>query len=392
MSRGKLQTRGKLAMSNAEIRGRFVWHELMTTDTDAASDFYSQVVPWKAEDSGMPSYSLWMSGKYRAGGLMALPEDDASATPPHWIIYIGTPDVDGTVAAAEKLGGKVLKSASDIPNVGRFAVLSDPQGAAFAVFTPAEGSGDGVPPGGAVGDFTWHELSTTDPGAAFDFYAEVFGWTKGAAHDMGEMGVYQLVSHGGQDVGGVYKARDNSTPPSWLSYVRVADAAKAASAAKSAGGRILNGPIEVPGGSWVVMMLDPQGGAFAVVEPPKAARGSAGASDDDSEDSPPAKRAARKAAKKAPAKSPPAKSAPAKVAAAGKSAAKKAGKAVKKVAKVVKKAAKKVVKKAAKKVAKKAAKKSVSKPAAKRAVAKKTAAKPKAKAKAKAKGKARSKK
>jgi predicted enzyme related to lactoylglutathione lyase len=363
-------------MSNAEIRGRFVWHELMTTDTDAASDFYSHVVPWKAEDSGMPSYSIWMSGKYRAGGLMALPED-ASATPPHWIIYIGTPDVDGTVEAAEKLGGKVLKPASDIPNVGRFAVLSDPQGAAFAVFTPAADSGDGMSPGGSVGDFTWHELATTDPGAAMDFYAELFGWTKGADHDMGDMGVYQLVSHGGQDVGGVYKVRDNSTPPSWLSYVRVADAAKAAGAAKSAGGRILNGPIEVPGGSWVVMMLDPQGGAFAVVEPPKAAMGS---------DDAPAKRAAKKAAKKAPAKSPPAKAAPAKVAASGKSGPKKAAKkAVKTAAKKGAKAAKKVAK-VAKKAVKKAVKKTASKPAAKRAVAKKSA-KPKAKAKGKAKSK-----
>ena len=133
-------------MSNAEIRGRFVWHELMTTDTDAASDFYSHVVPWKAEGSGMPSYSLWMSGKYRSGGLMALPEDQ-SATPPHWIIYIGTPDVDATVEAAEKLGGRVLKGAADIPNVGRFAVLADPQGAAFAVYTPQPSSGDEVPPG-----------------------------------------------------------------------------------------------------------------------------------------------------------------------------------------------------------------------------------------------------
>jgi predicted enzyme related to lactoylglutathione lyase len=322
-----------------------------------------------------------MSGKYRAGGLMALPEDDASATPPHWIIYIGTSDVDGTVAAAEKLGGKVLKSASDIPNVGRFAVLSDPQGAAFAVFTPAEGSGDGVPPGGGIGDFTWHELATTDPDAGLAFYAELFGWTKGAAHDMGEMGVYQLVSHDGQDVGGVYKARDNSTPPSWLSYVRVADTAKAASAAKSAGGRILNGPIEVPGGSWIVMILDPQGGAFAVVEPPKAAKGSARASGDDA--APRArKKVAKKAAKKAPAKSPPAKAAPAKVAASARSAAKKAGKAVKKAAKkagkVVKKAARKVAKTVVKKAAKKTAKKTAPKKAAKKAV------KPKAKAKGKA--------
>ena len=369
-------------MSNAEIRGRFVWHELMTTDTDAASDFYSHVVPWKTEDSGMPSYSLWMSGKYRTGGLMALPED-ASATPPHWIIYIGTPDVDGTVEAAEKLGGKVLKPASDIPNVGRFAVLADPQGAAFAVFTPAPGSDDGMPPGGNVGDFTWHELATTDPGAAWDFYSELFGWTKGAGYDMGDMGVYQLVSHGGQDVGGVYKVHDNSTPPSWLSYARVADAAKAASAAKSAGGRILNGPMEVPGGSWIVQMLDPQGGAFAVVEAPRAAKASAEKSDSASDASPPrAKRAAKKAAKKAPAKSPPAKAAPAKapakVAASSKGVAKKA----------VKKAAKKVAKKAVKKAAKKA-------PPAKRAAAKKTASVkrgPAPKKGAKAKGKAKSKK
>jgi predicted enzyme related to lactoylglutathione lyase len=370
-------------MSNAEIRGRFVWHELMTTDTDAASDFYSDVVPWKAEDSGMPSYSLWMSGKYRSGGLMALPEDQ-SATPPHWIIYIGTPDVDETVAAAEKLGGQVLKPASDIPNVGRFAVLSDPQGAAFAVFTPAPSSDDGMSPGGGVGDFTWHELATTDPGSALDFYSELFGWTKGAAHDMGELGVYQLISHGGQEVGGLYKARDNSTPPSWLSYVRVDDAAKAASAAKSAGGRIVNGPIEVPGGSWIVMMLDPQGGAFAVVEAPNAASAEAKKSD---RASAPAAKAAKKPAKKAPTKA--RAKAPAKVAAAAKGAAKKAVKAVKKAAKkVVKKAASKAAKKT---VVKKAAKKTAAKPAAKRAVAKK-AVKAKGKAKTKAKSKAKSKK
>ena len=314
-------------MSNAEIRGQFVWHELMTTDIDAASDFYARVVPWKTEDSGMPSYTLWMSGKYRAGGLMALPENESAGTPPHWIIYIGTPDVDQTVAAAESIGGRLLKPAADIPNVGRFAVLSDPQGAAFAVFTPNPSSADGAPPGGAVGDFTWHELATTDPEAALSFYSELFGWSKGTAYPMGEMGAYQLVSHGGQDVGGVYKARDNSAPPSWLSYVRVANAAKAASAAKSAGGRVLNGPMEVPGGSWIVVMLDPQGGAFAVVERPKVARAasvkSTGASPK-AASAPVAKKPARKkASKPAPAKAAPAKAA-ARSAAAKKKVAKKA--------------------------------------------------------------------
>ena len=124
-------------MSNAEIRGRFVWHELMTTDPQAAGAFYSKVLPWKTQPSGMPDYTLWISGKTQAGGLMAQPESARQAgAPPSWLVYIGTPDVDATAAAAERLGGKVLKAPADIPAVGRFAVLADPQGAAFAVFTP----------------------------------------------------------------------------------------------------------------------------------------------------------------------------------------------------------------------------------------------------------------
>jgi predicted enzyme related to lactoylglutathione lyase len=264
-------TRGKLAMSNADARGKFVWHELMTTDPDAAGDFYSNVVPWTTQPSGMPSYSLWMSGKYQAGGLMALPEDAASGTPPHWIVYIGTPDVDSTVQAAQDLGGKVLKEPADIPNVGRFAVLSDPQGAAFAAFTPAPMPGSNPPPGGAVGDFTWHELATTDLESALNFYSELFGWDKGETHDMGPQGIYQIIAHGGQQVGGIYKVPDASTPPNWLSYARVSDVSKAAAAVKAAGGKVLIGPMEVPGGSWILQLRDPQGGAFAVVEEKGAA-------------------------------------------------------------------------------------------------------------------------
>ncbi len=71
-------------MSNADIRGRFIWHELMTTDPEAAGSFYSKVVPWKTQPSGMPSYTLWIAGKTQTGGLMALPEDSqAAGTPPH---------------------------------------------------------------------------------------------------------------------------------------------------------------------------------------------------------------------------------------------------------------------------------------------------------------------
>ena len=255
-------------MSNAEVLGRFVWHELLTTDTAAAAAFYPKVLPWRTAPSSMPGYTIWMAGQTQIGGLMALPAE-AGATPPHWLVYVGTPNVDATCSQAQGLGARIVKAPADIPNVGRFAVLTDPQGATFALFTPAGGPPPGAPP--AQGGFSWHELATTDVAAALRFYGQLFGWTKGPGHDMGAMGVYQIFQHGGDQVGGIVNVQAPSTPPSWLSYVNVAEASRAVAAAKAGGGRLLHGPMEVPGGSWIAMMMDPQGGAFAVQEAPRAA-------------------------------------------------------------------------------------------------------------------------
>src|ERR1700739_941326 len=169
-------------MSNADIRGRFIWHELLTTDTAAAAAFYPRVVPWRTQPSSMPGYTIWMAGQSQGGGPMALPPD-AGGTPPHWLIYIGTPGVDATAEHAQRLGARVVKAATDIPNVGRFAVLADPHGATFALYTP--GPSRGALPAPRAGIFSWHELATTDVPVALRFYGELFGWTKGAGHDMG---------------------------------------------------------------------------------------------------------------------------------------------------------------------------------------------------------------
>jgi uncharacterized protein len=332
-------------MSNTDIRGRFVWHELMTTDPQAAAAFYSKVLPWKTQPSGMPDYTLWVAGKTQTAGLMAQPESARqSGAPPSWLLYIGTPNVDATAADAERLGGKVLKAPADIPTVGRFAVLSDPQGGAFAVFTPA-----GSPAGTPASDFSWHELATSDRQAAMTFYSQLFGWTAGPAHDMGPAGIYQLIEHGGAQIGGFYKLMDASKPPHWLTYIRVASADRAAAAAKAAGGQVINGPMEVPGGSRIAQILDPQGGAFAVHELAKPAAKATGA------------------AAQAPAKSrATSKKAPAKSAAARKSAARPAKRAA---AKAKKRPA------ASKPVKKSAARKSPAKKAAKRTTRRKSAAK-----------------
>jgi predicted enzyme related to lactoylglutathione lyase len=114
----------------------------------------------------MPGYTIWMAGQTQIGGLMALPAE-AGATPPHWLVYVGTPNVDATCSQAQGLGARVVKAPADIPNVGRFPVLSDPQGATFALFTPGAGPPSGAPP--AQGGFSWYELATTDVAAALRF-------------------------------------------------------------------------------------------------------------------------------------------------------------------------------------------------------------------------------
>ncbi len=250
-------------MADTSVRGKFVWHDLMTTDTDGAIKFYSQVTGWGTQPwEGPMPYTMWTRGGVPIGGLMVLPP--GAGSPPHWLAYVGTADVDATAAQAVTLGGKVMVPPTDIPTVGRFAVLADPQGAVFAAFKPLpeQPSNDGPP---VVGDFSWHELATTDPVAAWSFYQALFGWDKTTAFDMGPMGEYQMYGRNGLELGGIMKKpAEMPGPPSWLHYIMVDDVARVAGVATASGGQILNGPMEVPGGDLVATGMDPQGGIFAV--------------------------------------------------------------------------------------------------------------------------------
>lgn len=256
-------------MPNDDLRGRFVWYELLTTDPEAAQDFYPTVVgwdtePWEPPDGGEP-YVMWKTGERPIGGVMQLPDDAVEqGAVPHWLPYVGTPDVDSTVERAKELGSRVYVEPLDIPTVGRFAVLADPQGAVFAVYTPEMEAPAAGPP--QRGDISWHELVTTDWEAAFAFYHELFGWEKKDAMDMGEMGIYQMYGRrDGIPLGGMFnKSADMPGPAAWLIYAMVDDVNTATEQVKASGGQVLNGPMEVPGGDWVAQCMDPQGAAFAV--------------------------------------------------------------------------------------------------------------------------------
>ncbi len=246
--------------------GRFVWYDLLTSDPDSALQFYSSVVGWGTEawKGDMPYTMITVGGKPQ-GGVMELPQEAvAMGAPPHWEPYVSTLDVDAAAKKVEKLGGKVYKEPTDIPGAGRFSVVADPHGAIFSLFASAEGAypQEFAP---SIGQFSWHELACLDNKAAFAFYEELFSWQALHAMDMGDAGTYQIFGLDGQAMGGMYtKPASMPAPPHWLCYVRVSDMNQAVEKIKSHGGKILNGPMDVPDGDQIAQAMDPQGAAFAV--------------------------------------------------------------------------------------------------------------------------------
>jgi predicted enzyme related to lactoylglutathione lyase len=258
-------------MSDA-IVSHFVWHELLTTDPKAAMAFYGDVVGWKTQPWENGQYTMWVASQGPLGGTMELPEPARKmGTPPHWTANVAVKDVDATVVHARERGGRVYVEPNDIPNVGRFAVIADPQGASISVFRPSGPMAlhDTTKPG----EFCWGELATSDHEAAFRFYSELFGWKKLSDFDMGPGGKYLIYGVGDVRLGGMFtKPKEMAMPPAWIYYAQVADLDAAVARAKAKGAKLLNGPMEVPGGAHIAQLTDPQGVFFALHEEAKTKR------------------------------------------------------------------------------------------------------------------------
>lgn len=251
------------------VTGKFMWYELMTSDTRGAETFYGGVVGWTVQDVGHGRYSTFNTSKGGVAGLREIPEAQrAAGVKPGWVGYVSVDDVDAYARRFEAKGGRIHRPPEDIPGSGRFSLVGDPQGAALVLFKARPREDGGAPPDmPAPGYVGWRELVTTDGPSAFAFYADMFGWEKSTGHDMGPMGVYQLFAYDGADRGGVMTRPDHVPASFWGYYFRVDGIAAAAERIKAGGGAVVNGPHQVPGGDWIVQATDPQGAAFALTSP-----------------------------------------------------------------------------------------------------------------------------
>jgi len=260
------------AQSTASDQGSFIWYELMTPDPVGAKAFYDAVVGWTIEPQPSGEMDYRMIGRAdggNAGGVMRLTDDMVShGARPIWLGYINVDDVDASVASIESAGGKALLPAFDIPDIGRMAMVADPQGAPFYIMKPIPPASDA----NAKSDVfspdepqrcSWNELSTTDPVSARKFCGEQFGWGTEEFMDMGPIGEYRFLDKDGARIGALCGVMQGQQPK-WRYYFRVPSISKAKDTAEQKGGAISMGPHQVPTGDWIIIGTDPQGAEFAL--------------------------------------------------------------------------------------------------------------------------------
>lgn len=248
--------------------GTAIWYELVGPNPAVAQTFYSAVIGWTIADSGMPGMDYRLATApdgSQVGGLMLQPEGMPFA--PGWLIYYGVADVDAAVVRIQDLGGSVHMPPTDIPGVGRFALVADPQGVIFYIM---RGNGDEPSKAflqgpDAYGHGVWNELITPDPDAAFDFYGKLFGWTKEGSMPMGPMGDYDFIGAGEARPGAMMSSTKTGAPAAWGNYFHVPDIDAAIATAKASGGTLRQGPDPIPGGDFSAKLIDPDGAAFGLV-------------------------------------------------------------------------------------------------------------------------------
>jgi len=250
--------------------GSFVWFELATTDSSAAKNFYTTLLGWEPQDAPMGPdmvYTLFrLNGRDAAGGYTMKAEDRALGVPPNWLVYISVDNADAAVASAIEHGGSALSPAFDVPNVGRMAVIRDPDGAVFAVFQPGSHKGVGIY--GEPNAFCWADLQTPGRERAAQFYGALFGWKFLPGKDKDASGYLHIVN-GEQYIGGLPPARalPPGVPAHWLPYLQCNDCAAQTAKAGELGAHILVPTMTVEGQLTYSVLADPQGAVLAFFAP-----------------------------------------------------------------------------------------------------------------------------
>jgi predicted enzyme related to lactoylglutathione lyase len=247
--------------------GKVVFAELVTPDLAAAKHFYGDLLGWTFRDyeAGNTQYAEASIAGHPVAGLVQRSYPDGKPRPVAWLTYLSVGDVDAASKTAVEKGATLLFGPRTIPDRGREAVFSDPQGAVFAALTSS--SGDPADVLAAPGDWIWSSLITTDPKTAAPFYQALFGYE---VFDLPAAEGAQHLLFASEDYARASVNTHNTIRPDshsyWLNYIRVEDAVKTAAKVVALGGRVLVEPRVDRHGGMVAVVADPLGAPFGLLE------------------------------------------------------------------------------------------------------------------------------
>jgi len=245
--------------------GTFSWADLGTTDQDAAKAFYGELLGWEAQDMPIGDgafYSMMRrDGKDVAAIAPQQQQQRDAGVPPVWNSYVTVDSADDAAARAQELGATVHAPPFDVMDVGRMAVVQDPQGAFFMAWEPRRHVGAALV--NAPGAFCWNELASPDLDASTTFYSGLFGWE--IAPFEGSPEPYLTIKNQGANNGGIRELSPPGVPPHWLVYFATDDLDAALATVERLGGVKHAGPIEIPMAR-IAVVADPQGAVFALYD------------------------------------------------------------------------------------------------------------------------------
>lgn len=248
-----------MTQKTSYLPGEFCWVDLSTSDPKSAEKFYVSLFGWTTNPISMgpdaPPYVMLLKNGKDVGAMM----EDKKA-PPHWMPYVFVANIDDAAKKAKTLGATILAEPFDVTDAGRMAAIQDPQGAVLNLWQGKRHIGAGVT--GEPGTMCWNELYTPDIEGSRKFYTALFGWKLKISPEYTEAHVGETAT------GGMMQMRPEmkGMPPNWMPYFAVDDVDSVVKKAEAGGGRVHNGPMDIPDTGRFAVMGDPQGASFAVIK------------------------------------------------------------------------------------------------------------------------------
>ena len=255
------------------LHGKLVWYELVSSDPARSKAFHAELLGWTIEGQETAGMKYELA---KAGGkdVATIRQSDDKKTKSHWVPFVSVPDVDAAVATVEQNKGKVVKAAMDVPDIGRYALVSDPNGSRFAVFKSVK-SDDPDTDQAKQGEFVWAENLTRNKKAqasALAFYPAAVGYSA-SSMDVGEgkkKSKYDMLSMTSGDKpkhrAGVVPAKPASLGGHWLPWVSVDDVDGTVGKVKALKGKVVTKPHDIPGVGRAAVVTDPTGAPLGLLK------------------------------------------------------------------------------------------------------------------------------